>query len=75
MKSYDYFYILHTRKLWLTIVHHLPKVNPGLYDFNVPNSSRISPATSHEQLGHSQQPSGLSIIVLPILDKEIGPER
>lgn len=46
MESYDYFCILHTRKLWLIIVYHVSKVSPGLDDCKVPDSSRISPVTS-----------------------------
>lgn len=53
MKPYDYFCVLHIRKLWLTTVHHLPKVNPRLYDSKVPDSSRISPGSSNSLDPHN----------------------
>lgn len=37
---------------------HFPKDNLRLYDSQVPDSLRISPGTSHKQLGPSQECSG-----------------
>lgn len=73
MKAYDYFCILHIRKLAYNSAS-FPRVNLRLYDSKVPDSSRISPGTSLTAWTLTTM-QWLNIIVFPILDEEIGAER